>query len=115
MLEFYTISNPKAKKEHTCDLCGGRIGIGEKYVRNAGKYSGDMFDCKYHAGCYDIIQTYCLEVGADEYDEQSVCDWLREEICPECCTEEERKDCFDSEPRCTKVLSKIPKGVYRND
>lgn len=115
MLEFYTINNPKAKKEHVCDLCGDKIGISEKYVRFSGKIHGEMFDDKYHSGCYEIIETYCMEVGDDEYDAQSIHDWLREEICPKCCSDEDIDDCFCIACRCEKVLNKIPKGVYRNE
>lgn len=115
MLEFYSINNPKAKKLYVCDLCGDRIGIGEKYVRNSGKLHGEMFDYKYHTGCHDIIETYCLEVADDEYDLESVHNWIREEICPKCCSEDDIDDCFCNTCRCKKTLSKIPKGVYRNE
>lgn len=42
MLEFFNQTYPKAKKEHTCDLCNQKIAVGEKYSRFTGKYDGDM-------------------------------------------------------------------------
>lgn len=84
MLEFYTIAFPKAKKEHTCDLCGMIIRKGEKYRRCSGKYDGHMFDDKLHLSCQNIIDAYCNESNDSEYDEWSIRDWLHDKYCYEC-------------------------------
>ena len=46
MLEFWNIKHPKARKEHTCDMCGLKILPGQIYERYSGKYDGDLFDWK---------------------------------------------------------------------
>lgn len=84
MLDFYTSTFPKARKEHVCDLCGGIIGKGEVYHRYSGKYDGEMFDDKYHLVCQNIISAYCEKTGDNEYDNDYICDWLRDEHCLEC-------------------------------
>lgn len=84
MLEFFTVQTPMARKIHTCDLCNGKIQVGEKYTRFSGKFEGEMFDTKHHALCTEIIRQYCDCVGDNEYDADSVRDWATEVVCGQC-------------------------------
>ena len=59
MLEFQNYSEPIARKDYKCFLCGEEIHAGEKYVRFSGKYDGMMFDNKFHLLCNRMIEEYC--------------------------------------------------------
>ena len=104
MIEFFTITEPKARKQYLCDLCGGEITRGQKYTRYSMKYDGDMFDYKYHLSCKAIIDEYCTRNEEYEYDDDSISEWLYEEVCCNLCDIETRDYCFHSAMRCPKVL-----------
>ena len=84
MLDFSNSTYPKARKEHKCDLCGQKIQKGEIYHRWSGKYDGQMFDCKYHKVCQEIISAYCHAMNDNEYDEDCISDWLHDNYCLDC-------------------------------
>lgn len=113
MLEFWTIREPIAKKDHVCDLCGERIRTGERYVRFSGKYDGWMFDHKHHIVCDRLIKEYCDWVGDNEYDPDSVLDMIRERVCWNCNHYNEDLDDFediDCNPcNCKRVIAELLK------
>lgn len=52
--EFFQSSKPRARKEHRCYECGGRILPGEQYEYVVGKWSGDFSSFKTCERCHDI-------------------------------------------------------------
>lgn len=104
MHEFYSETEQKARKQYTCDLCGGVIPIGQKYTRYSGKYDGEMFDYKLHLPCKAVINEYCDRNNECEYDEDAISEWLNEEVCCKLCDIETRDNCFHSAMGCPKVL-----------
>lgn len=107
MLEFSTSKILTAKKEHTCDLCGQKIEVGEKYNRYSGKFDGSFFDCCYHESCFDIIGKYCRIEGEEEYSEDWLQEWIYDKVCRDCPNEEE---CQENTFRCKKVIEIILEG-----
>jgi hypothetical protein len=75
MVEFFTATEPTARKQHICDLCGRPINVGEKYSRFEGKADGEMFCTKNHLFCADVIERYCQWAGENEYDIDSANEW----------------------------------------
>lgn len=68
--EFYSVSWPKAKKEHACCECGSKILIGEKYCRVNAKWEGVVATEKQHLECEEACRYYrdfinheCLSFG----------------------------------------------------
>ena len=106
MLEFYDSSTPKAKKEHTCDLCNQRIKVGEKYSRFRGKYDGDWIDIKHHLLCDRICRAYCDWANDDEYSNDCVQDWLHDEYCYDC---ERCEDCEENPLSCPVIRAEFEK------
>ena len=104
MHEFSTLRNYRSMKPRTCDLCGGKINVGERYTRYSGKYDGDFFDHKYHITCNAVIDEYCSRTQECEYDEESISEWLNDEVCCNLCNIDTRDDCFHSAMCCHKVL-----------
>ena len=98
-LEFSTVSKPKARKNHRCDLCGMLINSGEKYHRFSGKYDDMMFVSTLHLDCERVVRAYTLEHNEDEWNEDWVFDWLREQVCMDCERYEDNNE--DEEPDCT--------------
>lgn len=110
MLEFSNQSDRIARKVYTCDLCGEKIYVGEKYSRYAGKYDSMFFDMKHHMLCTEIIRQYCLWADDDEYTEDDVLDWIRETICSDCIHswyEGGRDDCDTSVFLCPTVINRF--------
>ena len=106
MLEFSSSSFPIATKEHACDLCRGAISSGSKYLRFAGKEGGNFFNTKYHLLCAEIIRQYCRYVGDNEYDPDSVGEWVEEMVCGECEHGDEGRDDFTP---CSRLMSSCSK------
>lgn len=92
MLECYTSTMPKARKKHTCDLCGLTINPGERYHYFSGKYDGDFISSKTCIFCEKIIDAYCDWQGEGEWSEEEVEDWLNEKYCNNCIHNECGKD-----------------------
>lgn len=107
MLEFFNQTYPKAKKEHTCDLCNQKIAVGEKYSRFTGKYDGDMLDVKHHLLCERMCKAYCAWANETEYANEDVQEWLREEYCHIC---ENYEECTVSEFECPIIRENFVKG-----
>lgn len=107
MLEFCTSTEPRARKEHKCDLCRRVILAGTKYVRCSGKLDGYFFDTKLHTECQEIIDDYCSYYGENEWDEDGVFYWIQLNLCDSC---SERDECEKSVIDCYLALKK---GVVR--
>lgn len=86
MDEFHKEKTLIARKEHKCDLCHGTISKGERYVHNVQSDSGDIFDYKYHVGCYDLVNRYVRNEGGyvDNFDEYDVIDDIFDRVCFDC-------------------------------
>lgn len=111
MIKFYSSKHHKAKKEHTCSMCGKIIQPGEVYERSSGKYDGYFFDEKYCEDCEVIIDEY-ISISCDcEIYDDDILDWLRENFCYGCIhgwhTDEGLDDCESSAFHCPIILEKI--------
>ena len=42
-MNHYSEKTPMARKPHTCEECGGKIQVGEKYIRYFCIFEGDVF------------------------------------------------------------------------
>lgn len=56
--DFYSVSWPKAKKEHHCCECGSPIFVGEKYCRVNAKWDGEVRTEKQHLECEEACRYY---------------------------------------------------------
>jgi len=85
MMEFYSETNPKARKPHQCDCCGGVIEAGSGYVRQTGKWDGDFFCRDWHEDCNEVMQYFFdfLTVD-DEFDYDEVFYAVQDDICKRC-------------------------------
>lgn len=84
MLECYTKKTSRAKKKHTCLLCGRTIEIGEEYIIYKGKTSYGWFYDIYHTECQKIIDEFLGENNEDEYSQESINEWLYDSRCYDC-------------------------------
>jgi hypothetical protein len=57
--EFYSESEPTARKVYTCCECGDAIAIGQRYNRASGKYDGTIFTEHTCAVCTEIRKAFC--------------------------------------------------------
>lgn len=103
-MEFYTSKTPKARKTHKCQYCGKEIAKGEKYSYESGKFEGELFTRKLCLTCADILDTYLVDVGENEFDWWEIDDWLTEGYCDECEHGRRRDDDCECEPaQCQKI------------
>ena len=51
MIEILSNKKVKARKEHTCNYCGGKINKGEIYEISSLKYEGTIYPWKNHLKC----------------------------------------------------------------
>lgn len=94
-----------ARKQHTCDYCGGIIKKGEKY--NYSAYKDDIFfDWKAHKRCdfvalelWDLVDPD-LGMTADDFDE-ACGEFCHVFVCPDCPQfDKEYKECNDDRGFC---------------
>ena len=108
MGDFYSSRIVKAKKEHKCFHCNGIIKIGEKYHYAAALYCGDFSTVKSHISCSELLNL-ALEYEQDnEYDNCSVYEYIRSNMCYGCDKEEDcDQDCIYE---CGKKLLEVKGG-----
>jgi len=59
-------SKHKARKEHRCDLCHGKIEKGQIYERQFNKFDGDVYTWKNHEDCSKIASKLNMYQHCDE-------------------------------------------------
>lgn len=61
--EFYSVTNPKARKEYKCCECRRVIPKGTVYERSSGKFDGALYSDKTCLDCVDVRTVFsCGEV-----------------------------------------------------
>ena len=64
------VTNPTARKPHTCDLCGAPIAPGEKYERQRCVYDGHMYAWLTCVPCQEVAhQAWEYYADTIDYDE----------------------------------------------
>lgn len=84
MVEFYRSQEYKAKKPHTCFICGGKIDVGDRYWYSAWKDEGEISTTHAHLKCQKIVNEFCDWADESEYDIDEVYDWWRDNKCTNC-------------------------------
>lgn len=85
MMDFFNESDPRARKAHKCEACGGIINPGERYRRQSGKWEGDFFSRAWCADCARIMDYYFAELTAEnEFDYWDVQDSVAARFCSGC-------------------------------
>lgn len=64
----------KAIKEHKCNFCGGKISVGEIYMKSTHKCDGDIYDWKTHKYCAEIANR--LKMYDDAYEGVTMDDFI---------------------------------------
>lgn len=66
-MSFHSDTKTKARKHHTCGMCGRTIPKGTTYLRQAGVYDGDFYSNKAHEDCAEMWQRvyhdFCYDEG----------------------------------------------------
>ena len=61
-------SHPIARKEHICELCGGKINKGQKYYRQTNIYDGCIYEWIEHEECNQVSSELDMYGVCDIYD-----------------------------------------------
>lgn len=74
------ITYPKARKQHKCELCRGKIPIGEKYERQA-VFDGTAWTAKAHIACVNLASKMKMfedgdGIGSDDFIEAVTEKWI---------------------------------------
>ena len=107
MIEFFNSQKCTAEKEHTCEMCGCVIHIGEKYYRQSGKFDGEFFDRSLHVHCKNMMDDFCNNVD-NEFCWEQITDYIQEKYCDEC----EHSACNDDQDdweECDFYVTECPK------
>lgn len=103
MVEFYRHDYPKSRKEHTCEYCNEKIGVGSIYSYETGMYDGNFFVRKLCMCCDRMMEKFHIWNDFDEFTWDTVDDFLRDSYCHDC-------DLFDecnNYKTCTKIRNLI--------
>ena len=106
MQETIEHRNRVARKEYSCDYCGGKIKKGETYDYYKGKCDGYLFDWHSHLACQRVAEAiwdYCdPDDGMDEDQFQDGCaEVCGRFICPDCPEwNKEYDECENDESFC---------------
>lgn len=68
MLTTLKESHPISRKEHICELCGGKINKGQKYHRQTNIYDGCIYDFISHEECSQIAFELDMYDNCDSED-----------------------------------------------
>ena len=112
----------KARKEHRCDYCGGKIKKGEIYDWSKHVYDGELYEWKCHKKCSLIVSEIWDYVdpdeGMSEDDFSEGCrDVCRCFVCPDCPKwNKEYEDCDEDESYCIDRLADFfeKNEIYRD-
>ncbi len=72
----YTDTHPTARKRHSCETCGWSIRPGERYRRGVGFDGGTAWTWKECLWCERAGAAYCRDHHDDEYNTDSIAEWL---------------------------------------
>jgi hypothetical protein len=104
MNDFFSVKKHKANKDHICYVCKTKIDKGQEYSRWSGAYEGDFFDTKLHLECARLVNSYCKINDEQEWDSDTVIDWIGDLVCYDCLGKEY---CGIVRPTCSKVIEKL--------
>lgn len=110
----------KARKQHTCDFCGGTIKKGETYDWSKNINDGDLYEWKSHKQCSTISSELWAYIDPDEGmtgdDFHYGCnDFCRIFVCPDCKFYDEDEGCKEDKPFCVdRIYAFLQKNeLYR--
>lgn len=89
-----------ARKEHTCDFCGGIIHKGELYYRST-IVDGEIYTCKVHDLCETLAYFLC------EYDDEGIEKEYWQDVVSEMYRKEFGDDCDFSQEALRKLLDRL--------
>lgn len=78
-MEILNATKPKARKEHTCDLCGLNIHIGETYANETILYDGEIHSFKRHLSCDELAQKLRMYDDCDGITSDDFIEYVYEE------------------------------------
>lgn len=76
--EFYTWSEPVARKEHWCIECAAPILVGERYFRYSGKWYGQLESGQQHLLCMEACILIRDEIEGDCVPFGELMEWFEE-------------------------------------
>ena len=109
MAELYERRQVTAHRSHKCHLCGEAIHPGVQYIREKRKDDGFQ-EIKRHIHCDALLDEFFksnMYSMGDEYTDDEVWEWIRDEKCGRLCETEARDDCMDNPFSCQKVIASI--------
>lgn len=109
MVEFYNREQRKGRKDYVCQLCGRRIRAGREHIYESGKYDGEIFSNRRHIHCDAVLEAFWDAASADEWDEQEVCEYVRDAVCSACPLWHD-DSCEESPYWCPVAIEKLVKG-----
>lgn len=98
-METLEYKERKARKEHKCDYCSGKILVGENYLWSKHVMDGDLYEWKSHSLCNFLVSHYDMYKWCNN-------DGLTEESFKECINEEFNKEFGDTD-ECIPVKEKV--------
>ena len=93
--------NRKARKVHTCDLCHGKIEIGEEYDYQFNSDGGDSWEFKSHIKCYNLAVKLEADNG-EGFDQESMANCICDELA-HFIKDEGEFDTATDKPMCDQI------------
>lgn len=109
MMEFYSESKHKSRKERHCEMCGGAIHIGDCYYSERGKFEGEFFSRDMHVHCHNMERDFCENVD-NEFAWDEISDYIQGKCCGDC----EHAACNDQQDgweECAFYITECPKII----
>lgn len=109
MVIFLSKAIYKAKKKHTCSVCGGQICNGEFYQQETGKTDGKFFCHNLHPACAAAEKSYAMANGYN-FTMDQVHHSIKDEYCKACelySAEDQTCQKGYSVGRCYKIIGKM--------
>ena len=91
MSDTLTNKQRKARKPHTCDICGKSIPKGAEYIYITYVCDGSIYEEHRHIHCDAMIDAAFTEYDAESYEE--CLEYIWEDTCEVNCSFDQREEC----------------------
>ena len=113
MCDLICSTTQKARKPHTCDLCGEQINKGDLYISQKLKNDGNIYTWKEHYNCHFVCMKLSFFIApidgmTDEAFKEGCANYCEEFVCAHCEHWTDTEGCAGDKNYCIdKIIQRL--------